>query len=67
MTDRRVPLIEVAQRSAKSDESVIAISPYCVVRVMPDRSVLLYRDNGIETTMISLSRDYIIALEKLVR
>ena len=55
------------ERDMRSDEKVVAISPFLVVRIMPDKSIIAYRDNGIDVSTFTLSREYIEDLERLTR
>jgi hypothetical protein len=65
--DRTVPLWEVAHRDSRPDETVVEISPYLVIRVLPDKSIMAYRNNGVDVGTFTLSREYIVALEEATR
>lgn len=60
-------LFELVQIEARSDERVIEISPRVIMRLFPDKSVILYKDNEIEIDKIALSRDDIVAMEEATR
>jgi len=58
-------LLRYAQKHAEPDEKVIKISPFCVMRLFPDGSAILYKNQTGKLEQIVLARSDIEFIQQL--